>query len=481
MLFLISIVIACLFVLTCDKLLKKHPTPFYIGAAVITIAIVAVSQMKLNAGFVRDYLVAIFSHGAIATAFWVLVMWAGAMPVGSAPIKKLMPIRGELSIFAAVLTMAHAVTFGMQYITNILNDRMGSGSAFTTFILTSIVALVLMLIMIPLTVMSFKTIRKKMNAKTWKKIQRCAYVFYALIYIHIIVLFIPKVQRGTDGYLLSMIVYSVVFIGYAVMRIRKWYIQKNKTASKLIPNIVCAAAFLIPTITVPAVSAATGDKQTSKGSSQAPASFSFGDKKAEAETTTQSGETTEKPSTDDAKNEKTEKATEKSDKSSEKTKDKDNDKDKKEDKSDKKDTKSEKKDDNSSESKEEENITEENTENNEDNSSNNDEQNNQSQQEQETAAPEPSYKYKNGTYEGSAEGYAGLVHVSITIENDTITNFSTWADDDDPDYFNDAMNHVVPQIGNSLSADGVDACSGATYSSNGIIDASKQALSQALN
>ncbi|MDD7515647.1 FMN-binding protein [Ruminococcus flavefaciens] len=62
-----------------------------------------------------------------------------------------------------------------------------------------------------------------------------------------------------------------------------------------------------------------------------------------------------------------------------------------------------------------------------------------------------------------------------------MTNFSTWADDDDPDYFNDAMNHVVPQIGNSLSADGVDACSGATYSSNGIIDASKQALSQALN
>ena len=47
-------------------------------------------------------------------------------------------------------------------------------------------------------------------------------------------------------------------------------------------------------------------KQTSKGSSQAPASFSFGDKKAEAETTTQSGETTEKPSTADAKNEKTE-------------------------------------------------------------------------------------------------------------------------------------------------------------------------------
>ncbi|MBQ6211559.1 MAG: FMN-binding protein, partial [Ruminococcus sp.] len=91
------------------------------------------------------------------------------------------------------------------------------------------------------------------------------------------------------------------------------------------------------------------------------------------------------------------------------------------------------------------------------------------------------YKYRNGEYEAEAEGYAGKVHVKLSIENDSITSISAWADDDDPEYFNDAMNTVIPQIGAKVSADGIDACSGATYSSNGIVDAARKALEQAMN
>ncbi|WP_037293429.1 FMN-binding protein, partial [Ruminococcus flavefaciens] len=64
---------------------------------------------------------------------------------------------------------------------------------------------------------------------------------------------------------------------------------------------------------------------------------------------------------------------------------------------------------------------------------------------------------------------------------DAITSISSWADDDDPEYFGDAMNTVIPQIGAKASADGIDACSGATYSSNGIIEAARKALEQAAN
>ncbi len=95
--------------------------------------------------------------------------------------------------------------------------------------------------------------------------------------------------------------------------------------------------------------------------------------------------------------------------------------------------------------------------------------------------PQPSYKYRNGEYEAEAEGYAGKVHVKLSIENDAITSISSWADDDDPEYFGDAMNTVIPQIGAKASADGIDACSGATYSSNGIIEAARKALEQAAN
>lgn len=95
--------------------------------------------------------------------------------------------------------------------------------------------------------------------------------------------------------------------------------------------------------------------------------------------------------------------------------------------------------------------------------------------------PEITYKYRNGEYEADADGYAGKVHVKLTIENDVITSISAWADDDDPEYFGDAMNTVIPQIASNVSSDGIDTCSGATYSSKGIIEAARKALEQAMN
>ena len=242
MLFLTALVFASLVTIFLDKQLKKHPGVFYCSAVVISAAVTSLSQIKLERGFFRDNVVAIFSHGAMAAAFWVIVMWAAAFPNGSAPIKKIMPIRGELSITAAILTLSHAVTYSIQYITSIINKRTGTGDAFRTFAITCGVSVTLMLIMIPLTVMSFKAVRKKMNAKTWKKIQRAAYIFYALIYIHIMVLFIPKANRGTKGVFFSIAVYSVVFIGYAVMRIRKQLIKSKKLPAAAL-NVISVIVF----------------------------------------------------------------------------------------------------------------------------------------------------------------------------------------------------------------------------------------------
>ena len=39
MLFVIALILAVLFVYFCRDLLKKYPYPFYIGAAVITVAV----------------------------------------------------------------------------------------------------------------------------------------------------------------------------------------------------------------------------------------------------------------------------------------------------------------------------------------------------------------------------------------------------------------------------------------------------------
>ncbi|SEH72178.1 DMSO/TMAO reductase YedYZ, heme-binding membrane subunit [Ruminococcus flavefaciens] len=446
MLFLIALFIAVITAFCLDKPLKKCPAAFYVTAAVLTVTSVVITQSDINISsrFVRDYVLGIFSRGAIGTAFWAVVMWAGALPNGSAPIKKLMPIRGELSITAAILTFSHIIIYGLTYISNLIKGRTGSD-----FVITSIVCIVMVLIMTPLTVMSVKKIRKKMNAKTWKKIQRFAYIFYGLIYIHILVLFIPKAQKGREGYFLSVLVYSAVFIGYAVMRIRKYYIANKKPDKKLVPNAVCACAFVLPFALVGAVSYGTGTKSAKPSAdvSENAATFTF------APTTTVVTEEAVTTASDSKKTSATTvAATSKTTAAEPAT--------------------TNKKDENTPTAEEEKQEEQDHNDEPE-----------QEQHEEETPATEPqvTYKYRNGEYEGEAEGYAGKVYVKLSIENDAITSISAWADDDDPEYFGDAMNKVIPQIGAKVSADGIDACSGATYSSNGIIDAARKALEKAMN
>lgn len=88
-------------------------------------------------------------------------------------------------------------------------------------------------------------------------------------------------------------------------------------------------------------------------------------------------------------------------------------------------------------------------------------------------------KYKDGTYEGSGIGFrGGTTKVSVTIKNGKITGVTTISTMDDGRFYNSAYQGVVQEIMNAQSAN-VDAVSGATYSSNGIMEAVADALNQA--
>ena len=92
---------------------------------------------------------------------------------------------------------------------------------------------------------------------------------------------------------------------------------------------------------------------------------------------------------------------------------------------------------------------------------------------------EPTYKYKDGTYSGSAQGFNGPVGVSVTVSKDKITAVSVTSSTDDEPYISNAKaicSHIV-----SANSAGVSGVSGATYSSNGIKDAVKAALAKAKN
>lgn len=82
----------------------------------------------------------------------------------------------------------------------------------------------------------------------------------------------------------------------------------------------------------------------------------------------------------------------------------------------------------------------------------------------------------DGTYEGSANGFSGKIKVSVVIKNQTIRSINILSNSDDEAFFNRAKEGVTASILAKQSTD-VDTVSGATYSSRGIINAVKDALS----
>ena len=83
----------------------------------------------------------------------------------------------------------------------------------------------------------------------------------------------------------------------------------------------------------------------------------------------------------------------------------------------------------------------------------------------------------DGVYTGSGQGYNGPIRVRVTVSGGNITNVEILSNSDDAPFFNRAK----AVIGRLLGSPGksVDTVSGATYSSRGIIDAVRNALSGA--
>lgn len=92
-----------------------------------------------------------------------------------------------------------------------------------------------------------------------------------------------------------------------------------------------------------------------------------------------------------------------------------------------------------------------------------------------TQAGEGPIALADGTYSGSGAGFRGETSVSVTIQNGYITAIQVTDYRDDERYFTRAETTIINEILAGQTPD-VDAVSGATYSSNGIMEAVADAL-----
>lgn len=347
------LIIALAFFYLLEKPIKKHATLFYI--ATIIISVLSVLAPKKGLPFVIDYLVKnILARGTLAGALFILVMVASVCP--AAKLRGLLlRTRGEMAIIAALLTLIHNISYGKHYFVALFT-KISDLDAPRIF--AAVLSLIMIVLLIPLTVTSFMVIRKKMNPKKWKSLQRLSYIFYGLLFIHISMIFSISIAKGHLSTLFDLSVYAIIYIAYLICRAKKY--EKQRVLCIIFMVVICALYIPI---------ALMGFK---------------GSKTQEENVTT--GENASTKASSDA-------------------------------------------------------------------------------------------SYKDGTYEGSATGYSGQMTVSVTVSGGKITEINIVNTGDDEEYLIDAKD-VIPQIIEKQSTE-VDAVSGATHSSKGIINAVAKALESA--
>lgn len=476
MILLFSLALAAAFIWLCGKALRTKPAPFYAAAALLSAVVIGLywAAPAFLTPQLRTRLPILL--GAFGTACFILVMLPGALPNGHGLMKKLMPIRGELSIFACLLTLGHNLSYGKNYFAP---GYLFSGPVNTTKV-AAWISVVLIALMLVLTVTSVKKVRRRMEPKRWKALQRWAYLFYALLYLHVLLLTIPPLLKGRTSYLPNLLVYSGIYLSYAVCRIQKAVLAKGGTRVTgrrqlvgvgvgLLLTALLTACVMLPTVSDsgapsddPGTIAVDGepdaDEDTAAGGENA-------DTGSEAEPTgDQTGETddTQEPEKPVDGQEEGSKSDDQvlPDDSTETTQN----------------PAPETTAPTEPVKTEPAPTTEPTTE--------------PAPQPEPEPTPEPvpepepepapTSKYKDGTYTGTAEGYYGPVTVSVTISGDKITAISVTSHEDDPEYMSDAQSGVIAAI-LLMQNTNVSAVSGATYSSEGIMDAVAAALAKALN
>ena len=221
---IVGLLITTIFYYLTANLIKKYSVGFYIGFYVVIVLMVLLyskgyyQELPEGGKFFAD----LFQRGVISTSTFIIVMYLGTVTKHNGFSRRLMQVRGEISIIGCLMALTHNILFGITYFVAFFKNP--EFMNIQTKIAT-ILTLILIALMIPLFITSFKGVRKKMNGKTWKNVQRLAYPFY----VHVMVLFSLDVEKHK----ISIIAYTLVYVAYAVLRLRKYAMTKAKKKQAL--------------------------------------------------------------------------------------------------------------------------------------------------------------------------------------------------------------------------------------------------------
>ena len=403
------------------KALKKKPAVLY-GICILLSLVSIFYPREGGLPFLDFFFKKIMQRGVLAGSLFIWVMLAPVLPKSFSGRKTIYLLRGEMAICASLITLAHNLAFGGKYFGALF---LGQGHISLMELHAAIVSCLMILLLIPLTITSFQTVRRKMQAKTWKKLQNWSYLFYLLLYLHIFFIYQGALIRGKGEYFFTLMIYSFIFGFYGFLRIRQYRIQKESKEKMTFPLLRTAGILPIVCLFLSGFYSAGKYRAALEANvDKIRAQESVAESKESADNAAENKGSVESIGNGEEKSDSSEKASEASgDKASTNSSDASSD----------------------SQAADEDSI---------------------------------SGAYKDGECFGKASAYNGNVEVKVTISGGKITAIDIVKTKDDEEYFFDAQKKVIPEILEKQSTD-VDAVAGATTSSEGICHAVEKALEEA--
>ena len=403
------------------KALKKKPAVLY-GICILLSLVSIFYPREGGLPFLDFFFKKIMQRGVLAGSLFIWVMLAPVLPKSFSGRKTIYLLRGEMAICASLITLAHNLAFGGKYFGALF---FGQGHISLMELHAAIVSCLMILLLIPLTITSFQTVRRKMQAKSWKKLQNWSYLFYLLLYLHIFFIYQGALIRGKGEYFFTLMLYSFIFGFYGFLRIRQHRIQKESKEKKTFPLLRIGGILPIVCIFLSGFYSAGKYRAALEANvEKIRAQETIAESKESADNVAENKGSVESIGNGEEKSNSSEKASEAS--------------------GDKASTNS----------------------------------SNASSDSQATDEDSISGAYKDGECFGKASAYNGNVEVKVTISGGKITAIDIVKTKDDEEYFFDAQKKVIPEILEKQSTD-VDTVAGATTSCEGICHAVEKALEEA--
>lgn len=221
----LALVCAIAFVAIFRIPIQRHPAVFYVLALALD-ALLLVGQSIGMPVIVWRTVLSLHSRCLFAFALFAIVMFIGALKDGSKLKTLLLPIRAELSILATLLVVGHVWNYASVYIAKLASGTFGSD------MIGACVAFALVAVLIPLAVTSIKAVKRRMDGKTWKRVQRFAYVFWGLVYAHVTFVLGFSAAAGGASAQESLAVYTILFALYLTCRFVRFATDRSATGKE---------------------------------------------------------------------------------------------------------------------------------------------------------------------------------------------------------------------------------------------------------